>query len=304
MINEKGTLLYGYDRADKIAYFPLVVEFALGGMKQADVIGQTMESPSVPILRTRMERADATMLLTTFATNHADEGRVDNILIEVHPKNAQQVNLSPMLTIRSVEDYESKSDPQMVIVNNPKTQEVLLVAKVFDNPNEGATVDRYFDSSTNISRELRFHPGVASSAKPYRAFVRFPQAKQAAAQLQNGLENPDEQLQAARQFWTSWSAFHEPVSWQVPGKQGEFVSACARNILQARELRDGKLTFQVGPTVYRGLWVIDGNFLLEAAHYLGYDKEAAEGLRTTWSKQAKMVKSSAAGDWNITKILP
>src|SRR6185437_680513 len=67
----------------------------------------------------------------------------------------------------------------------------------------------------------------------------------------------------------------------------EFVSACARNILQARELRDGKLTFQVGPTCYRGLWVIDGNFILEAARYLGYDKEAAEGLATTWSKQGK-----------------
>jgi hypothetical protein len=75
------------------------------------------------------------------------------------------------------------------------------------------------------------------------------------------------------------------VDWAVPGKAGDFVAACARNILQAREVKNGKLTFQVGPTCYRGLWVVDGNFILEAARYLGYDKEAIEGLRTTWATQ-------------------
>ena len=61
--------------------------------------------------------------------------------------------------------------------------------------------------------------------------------------------------------------------------------ACARNIQQAREVKGGKLTFQVGPTVYRGLWVVDGNFLLEAARYLGYDAAAQQGLEATWQHQ-------------------
>ena len=77
----------------------------------------------------------------------------------------------------------------------------------------------------------------------------------------------------------------EPVSWRVPGSYGEFLTACARNILQAREKKNGRLTFQVGPTVYRGLWVVDGNFILEAARYLGYDAEAQQGLETTWALQ-------------------
>ena len=37
--------------------------------------------------------------------------------------------------------------------------------------------------------------------------------------------------------------------------------------------------------MYRGLWVVDGNFILEAARYLGYDAEAQQGLETTWKYQ-------------------
>ena len=75
--------------------------------------------------------------------------------------------------------------------------------------------------------------------------------------------------------------------------------------MQAREVRDGKLTFQVGPTCYRGLWVVDGNFILEAARYLGLDKEALEGLQTTWSRQlstGQVVASGGKEHWKDTAI--
>ena len=81
------------------------------------------------------------------------------------------------------------------------------------------------------------------------------------------------------------SRLTEGSPWQLPGRHGEFLVACARNIQQAREEKAGRLTFQVGPTVYRGLWVVDGNFILEAARYLGYDSEAQQGLEATWQHQ-------------------
>ena len=56
------------------------------------------------------------------------------------------------------------------------------------------------------------------------------------------------------------------------------LTACARNILQAREVKDGLPEFQVGPTVYRGLWIIDGYFFLEAARFLSWDDDAARGI--------------------------
>ncbi len=125
--------------------------------------------------------------------------------------------------------------------------------------------------------------------------VRLPQEGQKAEQISAGAADPETQIANARKFWKAWSPLQKPVSWEVGGRQGEFLTACARNILQAREVRDGKLTFQVGPTCYRGLWVVDGNFLLEAARYLGYDKEAIEGLKTTWTKQQPSGQIIAAG---------
>lgn len=291
LINETGELLYGYDRENNIFYFPLKIGFVMGGMQPDRVMEQTMESPSIPILRTVLERADAILTLTSFATNNTDEGRVDNVLLEIYPRNLDQVNVSPLVHIHTAQKYELTMADEILIVSHAKTQAILFVGKVFGNPIELT----YLGSPTPTHQQLNIHPGVASLAKPYRAFFRFPQAGQTSTQLQAGLENPDQQLRAARKFWLSWLPFHQPVSWQVPGREGEFVTACARNILQAREVRKGKLTFQVGPTCYRGLWVVDGNFILEAARYLGYDKEAIEGLRTTWSQQEPSGQIVAAG---------
>jgi hypothetical protein len=95
------------------------------------------------------------------------------------------------------------------------------------------------------------------------------------------------------------------VAWSYPGKAGEFLTSCARNIQQAREVKDGRLVFQVGPTVYRNLWIVDGNFLLEAARYLGYDKEADDGLLSEWAKQMPSGQVVAAGGgehWKDTAI--
>ena len=129
--------------------------------------------------------------------------------------------------------------------------------------------------------------GAATTDEPLRQFFRFPQEGQPLERIVAGLAEPGALLAEAMDYWRAWQPFAQPVSWSVPGRHGEFLTACARNILQARERKNGRLTFQVGPTVYRGLWVVDGNFILEAARYLGYDREAQQGLETTWALQEK-----------------
>ncbi len=62
-----------------------------------------------------------------------------------------------------------------------------------------------------------------------------------------------------------------------PAVQG-LLDSCIRNIWQAREIKNGKPAFQVGPLVYRGLWIVDGSFLLEAVTYLGRWKDARAGI--------------------------
>ena len=66
-------------------------------------------------------------------------------------------------------------------------------------------------------------------------------------------------------------------------------------------VKNDRLVFQVGPTQYRGLWIVDGNFLLEAARYLGYDQAADKGLRSEWTKQAEsgQVIAESGGEQRI-----
>ena len=62
-----------------------------------------------------------------------------------------------------------------------------------------------------------------------------------------------------------------------PGIQ-QLIDSCIRNIYQAREIKKGLPAFQVGPTCYRGLWIADGSFLLEAAAILGRGDESRAGI--------------------------
>jgi hypothetical protein len=66
---------------------------------------------------------------------------------------------------------------------------------------------------------------------------------------------------------------------QVPDPNVQaLLDAAVRNIWQAREIKQGLPAFQVGPTCYRGLWIVDGAFLLEAAAMLGAGQEARSGV--------------------------
>jgi hypothetical protein len=146
--------------------------------------------------------------------------------------------------------------------------------------------------------------GEASRNEPLRYLIRFPQEGQSVEVVQGMLQHPHVLVDEARQFWKQWRPFGT-VAWSYPGNAGDFLTSCARNIQQAREVKDGRLVFQVGPTVYHNLWIVDGNFLLEAARYLGYDKEADDGLISEWTKQVPSGQIVAAGGgehWKDTAI--
>ncbi len=57
------------------------------------------------------------------------------------------------------------------------------------------------------------------------------------------------------------------------------MNSSIRNIFQAREIKNGLPAFQVGPTCYRGLWVVDGSFILEAMTYVGLADEVRSGIK-------------------------
>ena len=297
LIGERGELRYGHPgQGAGIAYFPEVVEFSLLGMEANEVRGQRLEAPGIPIVHTRIERPDAFLELTTFATRRAGEGRVDNVMLEVEPRTVHAAQVVPVVVVRTKREtkLEASAGITLLRLDNEAGPPFLLADVPLSLHEDGAVYQSYQPRAS-----------IAAEGKPFRCFFRFPQEGQEISQLKGGLETPDRLLAETREYWQNWQPFEGEVKWRLPARQGEFLVACARNLQQAREEKAGRMTFQVGPTVYRGLWVVDGNFILEAARYLGYDKEALEGLEATWNHQEAEGGVFAAGGrehWKDTGI--
>jgi hypothetical protein len=297
LIGEHGDLRYGHPgRGQGIDYFPEVVEFTLEGMEANHVRWQQVEAPGVPVVHTRIDRPEAFLELTTFASQREGEGRVDNVILEVKPRTLHSLHAVPIVIVRSRHDIAvTKSSTTTILRLDSKTATPFMVSS--------APLSLHLNGA--VWRSYALNAVVASGGKPFRCFFRFPQEGQNAEKLNAGPSDPDDLLAEARQYWQSWKPFEGDVSWQLPSRYGEFLVACARNIQQARAEREGKVTFQVGPTVYRGLWIVDGNFILEAARYLGYDKAAQEGLETEWSRQlpdGQIVAGGGREHWKDTGI--
>lgn len=80
------------------------------------------------------------------------------------------------------------------------------------------------------------------------------------------------QLAKAVTWWQKNSPSASAISVPDQGIKS-LLEASLRNIFQARDIRKGSPSFHVGPTVYRGLWIADGSFLLEVATMLNYTKD-------------------------------
>lgn len=275
LVGDRGELRYGHSpRTRPLYYFTEVVEFGLLGMESNKLVSQRLESPGTPIVHTRFERPEAYLDLITFATNERGEGRVDNVILEVRPKSARRLRAAAQVRIQTAKEIAMRDDGGATQVRIGTGGALFM-----------ATSAPCRAGNDGRSLVLTFNAGATSGEVPQRILFRFPQEGQDLEKIRAGLSQAERLLESAREYWRDWNAFAGGLEWRMSGRYHEFLIACARNIQQAREMRDGKLTFQVGPTVYRGLWIVDGHFLLEAARYLGYDREAQQGLETTWSQQ-------------------
>ena len=299
LVGQAGDLRYGFGKELMVGMedFSTVCTFSLAGMQDDRVVRQWIEAPHIPIVHTLIERPTATLEVTSFATRHAKEGRVDNVLMTILPKQAS-IRAIPRIHFRTCLSLKQSSGPPVITISDAEANTPFLVAAKLGQALDFAA----FWEEAGYTLYLPY--GEASREKPVRYFIRFPQEGQSVELIQEMLQHPDELADEARAFWKDWKPFGS-TAWSYPGRSGEFLIACARNIQQAREVKNGRLVFQVGPTVYRNLWIVDGNFLLEAARYLGYDKEADDGLLAEWSKQApsgQVIAAVPGEHWKDTAI--
>jgi hypothetical protein len=300
IVGESGDLRYGFARSLSAGMenFHTVIRFSLAGFQDDKVLRQWIESPGTPIVHTLIGRPAATLELVAFATRHTGEGRVDNVLLSIKSKKGS-VAVIPKLHIRTCDrlELESYTAPTATVRTHGSNSPLLVAAQLKNNlgtcmmwEEEGFTI--YLPH------------GEATEDVEVRYFVRLPLEDQSALTLYEHLQDAEMLMEESREFWSKWKPCGA-TEWGYPGRHGEFLTACARSIQQAREVKDGQLVFQVGPTIYRGLWIVDGNFLLEAARYLGYDQAADEGLRSEWSRQVEsgqIIAGSGGEHWKDTAI--
>ena len=92
------------------------------------------------------------------------------------------------------------------------------------------------------------------------------------------LEYAEKALEAVGEYWREIRPFRNAFHIPDPQIQG-MLDACGRNILQAREIVEDICEFHVGPTIYRGLWVVDGYYFGECAYMMGRDEEGFQCLQ-------------------------
>jgi hypothetical protein len=302
LVGEHGDLRYDFSNQKFAAVnqFGTILEFDLAGMRRVRLQKQWLEAPGIPVVHTLLERETATIELITFATNRTGESRVDNVLMEVRAK-AQPVAAVPLIRIRSSKSLRLADQPQG---HEPGTtllqkEDGTPLAYCIPQQNQNEDIQWRLDEGGYL---LNLQHCEATQTLPGRYFFRLPQEGQRNVDIAVA---PGDLLDEARAWWKQWSAFGDNVQWSLPEKHGEFLIACARNIQESRVIENGRAVFQVGPTVYRSLFLVDGNFLLEAGRYLGYDKQVDQGLMAEWQRQLPSGQVAAAAgteDWKDTAI--
>ncbi len=296
LVREDGALLYGFDNSwGVLAWrFHRVIEFALLTDQRAVQIHQVTEAAHIPVVVTTLRYPKATLTLRAFGHQHDGDRRTDVVLwtIEAAP-GVRDFMTGLWITAHEPGHYFAPRSA-------PQPDQEILVAPLADRPSFSDLATFLGERETpalpggqlafvSVPQPLILHraPGFAplsalatehvlvSEGQRVEGAVLVPQKHESVSGMD--LAWAQAAWDAERHFWQGVKL--QKLALEVPDAgMMEMIRSCARNILQAREIKDGLPEFQVGPTCYRGLWVIDGHFLLEAARYLGYAEDADHGI--------------------------
>jgi hypothetical protein len=193
--------------------------------------------------------------------------RNDLILVRLRNKGEGEVTVQPTVLVESEMPVALHADPTRVaigtetILSSPQSFEA---ATLSDGPKDHRVRLTFKPVKLTGGAEGQLVVGVGRGQNPQLV----PKDWSAAVSLRR----------RAEQYWERADLPYGRI--QVPdlGIQAQLDSAI-RNIYQAREIKEGLPAFQVGPTCYRGLWVVDGSFLMEAVAFLGRVDDARAGMQ-------------------------
>lgn len=296
LVREDGALLYNLIADRAIWCFSRVVSFAVRTALQPIAIEQATEDARTPVVRTTIRYLHVTLDLTTFAHRDDQGQRSDVVIWEIQvPADGSeflaqfQVTAQERTRLFTGQIGGPAREIYAVDVAAVPTTTVL----------EALLVDSLWADETTLPEgELAFvsvpHPlGPSSDAGfgPIPVLATEGTLLQPGERLHGALVFPlnhtdvaafdlawaEAALAAERAWWQAFELFPHRIEIPDPAVMA-MVEACARNILQAREIVDGLPEFRVGSAIFRGLWIVDGHFLLECAQYLGWHDAARDAL--------------------------
>lgn len=281
LVDRSGELLYHYGRGGR------EFETRVGVAVAPDSTWRKQEllSPRVPIVRTFRSTEGLEIIEEAFAvtgpiqtnasvasaTTPGGPVRRDVVLIHVMNRSSATRTLQPRLIVDTTREFAFDAKASRVTLDNREHITASL-------PMTGIAEDK------DPRRVIQLGPLVIPAGGQASFFVVY----RSGDAIQAGLATLEEALARRNEAVAYWERAPFPVGRvQVPDPaiQG-LIDSSIRNIWQAREIKLGLPVFQVGPTCYRGLWIVDGAFLLEAATLAGAGDEARNGIAYMLSRQS------------------
>ncbi|MCD6347430.1 MAG: hypothetical protein J7L96_08430 [Bacteroidales bacterium] len=207
--------------------------------------------------------------------NYGGPGRDDIVLVRVKNSGDKERVFHPKLIVNTVLPLVFITDKQKAVINNGETvTSSLQMIRMEKNPDNGYSIQleslKVLAGQT-ISFFIQYSNG---SIRPGDSEIDRKTLKHILAIQKEAVD-----------FWENNSMLpFNRVKIPDPGIQA-LIESSIRNIWQAREIKQGLPVFQVGPTCYRGLWIVDGAFLLEAATMLGAGDQARNGVAYELTEQ-------------------
>jgi len=256
VVDKSGTLLYDFTKGFDGAF---ATRIRIDLTPDTQWVLQRVQAPKVPIVITQSQAESLAIAQEAFSV--ANPVRSDVVHIKLHNSGAGALTLSPSLLIDSTKALRLGNNA----VSIGKTMTVTASLGL-----------RGLTPISKTRRTLRLASITVPANGSSEFYVRIQlEGKPGAAALRNALGASLEAQALA--YWKDAALPYGHV--QVPDEQIQgLFDASIRNIWQAREIKNGLPAFQVGPTVYRSLWVVDGAFILEAAAMLGAGQEARAGI--------------------------
>ena len=253
LVDKNGSLLYHYGKGGGDFATRVAVEVVGDAVWQK----QILHSPRVPIVRTTRAAEGLQIIEEAFAVS--DPPRADMILVHLTNTGVAERTLAPRLIVDTRLSYQL-ADQQVLVDDHEALRSSLKMTGLAEE--------------NQTRRVIQLESLTISPGKSTGFCVMYGDAA--------GLVSPSvQQAQAARDhaiaYWEKAPLPYGRIQVPDAGIQA-LVDSSIRNIWLAREIKQGMTAFQVGPTCYRGLWIVDGAFLLEAAAILGAGDQARNGV--------------------------